>query len=116
MSFLRKLVGLGGVFQGLPGILVPGHMVFFAVVRGGNPVRVRGEIVELGGSLVHVFWHIFVSRTTSLILATRAFAIRTWFFSPGVFRCEAILGNPETFEYKDFTNVQKRTYTLHRFL
>ena len=62
MSFLRELVSLGGVFQGLPGILVPSHMIFFAVVRRGNTMCVRGEIVELRGSLMHVFWHIFVSR------------------------------------------------------
>ena len=60
MSFLCELVSFGGVFQGLPGMLLSGLMIFLTVVRRGNTVCVRGEIVELRGSLVHVFWHMFV--------------------------------------------------------
>ena len=52
MSFLRQLVSLGGVFHGLPGMLVPSHVVFFVVVRCSDAVCVRGEIVKLRGSLV----------------------------------------------------------------
>ncbi len=61
MSFLCELISLGGVFHGLPGKFVPGLMVFFAVVRRGNTVCVRGEIVVLRGFLVRVFWHILFS-------------------------------------------------------
>jgi hypothetical protein len=32
-------------------------VVFFAVVRGGDPVRVGCKVVELGGSLVRIIWH-----------------------------------------------------------
>ena len=56
MSFLCERVSLGGVFHGLPGIVVPSLMVFFAVVHCGNTVCVRGEIVELYSSLMLVFW------------------------------------------------------------
>jgi hypothetical protein len=33
-------------------MLVPGLVIFFAVMRCGDTVRMRGKIVELGGSLV----------------------------------------------------------------
>ena len=69
MSFLCELVSLDGVFQGLPGMFVCGLVVFFAVMRRGDTVCVCGEIVELCSSLMRVFWHILVSRTTDLILA-----------------------------------------------
>jgi len=36
---------------------VPGLVIFFPMVRGGSTVRVCGEFVELGSSLVRVIWH-----------------------------------------------------------
>ena len=57
MSFLRPLEGFIGMFHGLLGMLAPGLVIFFSVVRGGSTVRVCGEFVELGGSLVRVTWH-----------------------------------------------------------
>jgi hypothetical protein len=65
------MVRLGGVFQGLPGILVPGHMITFAVLRCGNTVCVRGEIVKLCGSLVRVLRHMLASRMINFKLALR---------------------------------------------
>jgi hypothetical protein len=38
-------------------MLVPGLVIFFPVVCGGGTVRVRGEFVEFGSSLVRVIWH-----------------------------------------------------------
>jgi hypothetical protein len=38
-------------------MLVPGLVIFFPMVRGGSTVRVCGEFMELGGSLVRVIWH-----------------------------------------------------------
>ncbi len=57
MGFLRPLKSFIGMFQGLLGMLVPGQVIFFTVVRGGGAVRVRGEFVEFGSSLVRVVWH-----------------------------------------------------------
>jgi len=57
MRFLRPLERLLGMFHGLPGMLVPGLVIFFSMVRGGGTVRVCGEFVELGSSLVRVIWH-----------------------------------------------------------
>jgi len=45
------------MFHGLLGMLVPGLVIFFPVVRGGGPMRVRSEFVELRSSLVRVIWH-----------------------------------------------------------
>ncbi len=42
MGFLRLLESLIGMFQGLFGMLVAGLVIFFAVVRGGGAVGVRG--------------------------------------------------------------------------
>src|SRR5208337_4069372 len=39
------------------GMLSPGLVIFFAVVLRRNAVRVCGELVEFGGSLVRVIWH-----------------------------------------------------------
>jgi hypothetical protein len=58
MGFLCELVSLGGVLQGLPGIFVSGHMVFFTVMRSSNTMCVRGQIVKLCGSLMRVFGHV----------------------------------------------------------
>jgi hypothetical protein len=45
------------MFQGLLGMLVSSLVIFFPVVRGGSAVRMCGELVEFGGSLVRVVWH-----------------------------------------------------------
>jgi hypothetical protein len=55
IGFLCEFVSFGGMFHGLPGILVPSLMILFAMVRRGNTVCVCGEIVELCCSLVCVF-------------------------------------------------------------
>ena len=57
MRFLRPLECLIGIFHGLLGMLVSGLMVFLPMVRGGGAVRVRGQFVKLGSSLVRVIWH-----------------------------------------------------------
>jgi len=57
MSFLRPLESFVGMFQRLFGVLLSGLVVFFSVVCGSRTVRVCGEFVELGGSLVRVIWH-----------------------------------------------------------
>jgi hypothetical protein len=57
MSVFRPLHGFTGMFQGLSGMLVPGQVIFFSVVRGSSPVRVCGEFVEFGSSLVRVVRH-----------------------------------------------------------
>ena len=38
-------------------MFVPGLVIFFPMVRGGSTVRVCGEFVEFGSSLVGVIWH-----------------------------------------------------------
>jgi hypothetical protein len=57
MSFLRALESVIGMFQSLPGMLVSSLVIFFPVVCGGSAVRVCGELVEFGSSLVRVIWH-----------------------------------------------------------
>jgi len=52
MSFLRRLESLIGVFKCLFGMLVSGLVIFFPVVYGGSTVRMGGEFVEFGSSLV----------------------------------------------------------------
>jgi hypothetical protein len=59
MSFFRRLESLIGMFHCLLGMLVSGLVILFPVMRGGGTVRVCGEFVELGGSLVRVIWHCF---------------------------------------------------------
>ena len=54
MRFLRPLECFIGIFHGLPGVLVSGLMIFLPMVRRGGAVRVRGEFVKLGSSLVRV--------------------------------------------------------------
>jgi hypothetical protein len=61
VSFLRQLISLMRMFQSLPGILVPSHMVPFVVMRCGNTVRVSGEIVEFCSALVRIVWHVLFS-------------------------------------------------------
>jgi hypothetical protein len=57
MSFLRPLRSFIRIFQRLFGMLVSGLVIFFPMVRGGSTVRVCGEFVELGSSLVRLIWH-----------------------------------------------------------
>ncbi len=57
MSFLRPLESFIGMFQRLFGMLVSGLVIFLGVVCGGGTVRVCGEFVEFGSSLVGVIWH-----------------------------------------------------------
>ena len=56
MSFLRPLRSFIRIFQRLFGKLVSGLVIFFPMVRGGSTVRVCGEFVEFGSSLVRVIW------------------------------------------------------------
>ena len=57
MRFLRPLECFICIFHGLLGMFVPGLVIFFPMVRGGSTVRVCGEFVELGSSLVRVIRH-----------------------------------------------------------
>jgi len=57
MSILRPLHGFTRMFQRLSGMLVPGLVIFFPVVRCGSPVRMCSELVKFGRSLVRVLWH-----------------------------------------------------------
>jgi hypothetical protein len=57
MSFLRPLKSFIGMFQRLLGMLVSGLVILFTVVCGGGTVRVCGEFVEFGRSLVRLIWH-----------------------------------------------------------
>lgn len=57
MRFLRPLESLMRMLQCLFGMLMPGLVIFFAVVRRRNAVCVCGEFVEFGGSLMRVIWH-----------------------------------------------------------
>jgi hypothetical protein len=45
------------MLHGLLGMLVPGLVIFFPVVRGGGTMRVRSKFVELRSSLVRIIWH-----------------------------------------------------------
>jgi hypothetical protein len=76
VSFLCQLECFSGVFQGLPGMFLPGFMVFFAVVRRSRTVRVGGQIVQFRGSIVHIFWHSIFSWTAKLIVLQRSVSVR----------------------------------------
>jgi hypothetical protein len=52
MSFLRCLESFIGIFKRLFGMLVPGLMIFFPVMHCGGTVRMCGELVEFGSSLM----------------------------------------------------------------
>jgi hypothetical protein len=45
------------MLHGLPGVFVPGQMVFLSVMRCGSTMCVRGQIVNLCGSLVRILRH-----------------------------------------------------------
>jgi hypothetical protein len=53
-----------GVLEYLPGMLLPGQVILFAVLLGGGAMGMRRAIVQLGGSLM-----IFVMR--SVVIACR---------------------------------------------
>jgi hypothetical protein len=57
MGFLRPLKGLVGVSKRLFGMVASGLVIFFPAVRCGDSVRVRGELLKFGSSLVRVIWH-----------------------------------------------------------
>jgi hypothetical protein len=57
MSIFRPLHSFTCMFQGLFGMLVSGLVIFFPMVRGSSSVRVCGEFMEFGSSLVRVIWH-----------------------------------------------------------
>ena len=52
VRFLRLLKSICSVFHRLPGMLVAGLMIFFAMMHCGGAVGVCGLLVELGGSLM----------------------------------------------------------------
>ena len=57
MGLLRALESLARILQCLLGIFVSGLVIFVSVVRGRGAVRVCGELVEFGSSLVRFIWH-----------------------------------------------------------
>jgi hypothetical protein len=57
MSFLRPLESFIGMFQRLFGMLMSRLVIFFSMAYGGSTVRVCGEFMEFGSSLVRVIWH-----------------------------------------------------------
>ena len=57
MSVFRPLHGSTRMFQRLFGKLMSGLVIFFPVVRSGSTVRVCGEFVVFGSSLVRLIWH-----------------------------------------------------------
>ena len=57
MGFLRQLRSLIRIFQRSFGMLVPGLVVFFPVMRGGSMVRVCGKLVVFRSFMVRVNWH-----------------------------------------------------------
>jgi hypothetical protein len=60
----RMPMGLAGLFQGLPRMLVPGQVLLLAVLLLRDAMGVRGDIVQFGGALV-----IFVMR--SVVITSR---------------------------------------------
>ena len=60
MRILGSLESFIGVLHGLPGMLVPGLVILFVVMRGGGAVRVCGGLVEFRGANVGIFGHFFV--------------------------------------------------------
>ena len=68
MSFLRPLESFIGMFHCLFGMLVCGLVIFFPVVCGRGTVRVCGEFVQFGCSLMRVIWHSFPNLDVPRIL------------------------------------------------
>jgi hypothetical protein len=65
----------------LPGKLVRGQVIFFSVAHGRGTVGMRGEFVELSGSLVRIIWHSIPSST--IILRLESFGFPEAFESVG---------------------------------
>jgi len=63
------------MFHRLFGKLVSGQMISFCVVRSGSTVRVRGEFVELGSSLVRFSWHSVSCPRRPFYLLTMPFSV-----------------------------------------
>ena len=57
MSFFRTLQSFTRMFQRLFGMLVSALMIFFPVAHGSSTVRVCGEFMKFGSSLMRVLWH-----------------------------------------------------------
>jgi hypothetical protein len=62
---VRVLMGILGMFQSLPGMLVPGQVVLLSMLLG-SPVDMGGAVVQLGSSLV-------VLIVGSIVIASRHF-------------------------------------------
>lgn len=58
MRFKRHLVSLIGMLERLFGAFMSSLVVFFAVVDGSGAVRLRGAVMELGGSNVRIARHL----------------------------------------------------------
>jgi hypothetical protein len=54
---LRLLESFGGVFHRQPGMLLSGDVIAFTVVHRGSLMSVGGKVVQLGGPLVWIVWH-----------------------------------------------------------
>jgi hypothetical protein len=72
MSICGPLNGFMSMLQRLVGMLVSGLMIFFPVVHRGSSVRVRGEFVKFGSSLVRPVRHSVSPLFYSLHLKTTA--------------------------------------------
>jgi hypothetical protein len=48
---VRVLMGILGVFQSLPRVLMPGQVILLSMLPG-SPVGMRGAVVQFGGALV----------------------------------------------------------------
>jgi hypothetical protein len=60
---LRGFVSLIGVLHGEPRLLMPAHMILFAVMGGGGAMRVRRHFVEFSGATVISVRHIVLLET-----------------------------------------------------
>jgi hypothetical protein len=56
-GFLGRFERAGGVFHGLPGVLVAGLVIFFAVMRCGDAMSVRRHFMKFRCSDVRVSGH-----------------------------------------------------------
>jgi hypothetical protein len=54
---LGSLMRFERVLHGLPGVLVSGEVIFFAMMYRGRAMRVSGLFVKFGGALMRIVWH-----------------------------------------------------------
>gem|GEM_PF-1980885 len=54
---LRLLESFRGMFHRQPGMLLSGDVIAFTVVHRGSLMSVGGKVVQLGGPLVWIVWH-----------------------------------------------------------